>query len=164
MSEPSVFISYSHKDEEWKDRLITHLGVLEKQGYLKTWDDRQIEGGDDWRSEIENAMDSAHVIVPMITADFLTSDFILNEEVTKMLERKRKARVRIMPLIVKPCAWDTVKWLKQLQARPKDGRPLMKGDECQIEEDLTAFAKEIFDLLGRVPKEPSTTHDEPFLI
>ena len=47
MSGPSVFISYSHKDEEWKDRLVTHLGVLEQAGILDVWEDRRIEAGDD---------------------------------------------------------------------------------------------------------------------
>ncbi len=67
MSKPSVFISYSHKDEDWKDRLVTQLGVLEKQGHLEIWDDRRIEGGDDWFPEIETAIDSAHVAVLMIS-------------------------------------------------------------------------------------------------
>ena len=45
MPGPSVFISYSHKDETWKDRLVTHLGVLQREGLLDTWDDRQIGAG-----------------------------------------------------------------------------------------------------------------------
>ncbi|MGB7875532.1 MAG: hypothetical protein WBL25_14200 [Anaerolineales bacterium] len=48
MSGPSVFISYSHKDEKWKDCLVTHLGVLEQEGILDIWEDRRIEAGDDW--------------------------------------------------------------------------------------------------------------------
>ncbi len=52
MTKPSVFISYSHKDEEWKDKLVDHLGVLQEEGLLKIWEDRQIEGGDDWFPEI----------------------------------------------------------------------------------------------------------------
>lgn len=53
MSEASVFISYNHEDEEWKDRLVSHLGVLERQGLLKTWHDRQIGAGEDWLGKIE---------------------------------------------------------------------------------------------------------------
>ncbi len=47
-----VFISYSHKDEQWKDLLQSHLSVLEKQGKLEIWEDRQIETGEDWLHEI----------------------------------------------------------------------------------------------------------------
>ncbi len=54
MTKPTVFISYSHKDEAWKDRLVAHLGVLAQEGLLDTWDDRCIGGGEDWyRGEME---------------------------------------------------------------------------------------------------------------
>jgi hypothetical protein len=52
MPVPSVFISYSHKDEAWKDRLVTHLGVLQREGLLDTWDDRRIGAGDDREAEL----------------------------------------------------------------------------------------------------------------
>ncbi|MGB2804671.1 MAG: toll/interleukin-1 receptor domain-containing protein, partial [Candidatus Zixiibacteriota bacterium] len=160
-----VFISYSHKDEEWKDKLVTHLDVLQKQGLLEIWEDRQIAGGDEWYPEIEKAIKSAHVAILMISANFLTSEFILGKEVPELLKRRQKDNLRIMPLIVKPCAWNTRPWLKRLQARPKDGKPLSGGNDFQIDSHLAAFAKEIFDLLRRVPKEPPTTPDhEPFLI
>ena len=52
MHVPSVFISYSHKDEAWKDRLVTHLGVLQRAGLLDTWDDHQIGAWANWHEEI----------------------------------------------------------------------------------------------------------------
>ena len=52
MPVPSVFISYSHKDEAWKDRLVTHLGVLQRAGLLDTWDDHQIGTWANWHEEI----------------------------------------------------------------------------------------------------------------
>lgn len=164
MSKPSVFISYSHKDEEWKDKLVTHLSVLQEQGLLHIWEDRRIAVGDDWLPEIQKAIQSAHVAILMISANFLTSKFILGKEVPELLKRREKHNLRIMPLIVKPCAWNTVDWLKRIQARPKDGKPLTGGNDFQIDSDLTAFAKEIFDLLKRVPEQPPITDDEPTLL
>jgi len=149
-----VFISYSHKDEDWKNRLLTHLGVLEKQGLLEIWDDRRIQGGDDWFPEIENAIKSAHIAVPLITANFLTSSFILGEEVPRLLERRNNKGLRIMPLIIRPCAWKKVKWLSPIQARPKDGRALSGGTDFQIDTDLAAFAEEICDILNSIPTRP----------
>ncbi|MCZ7361108.1 MAG: toll/interleukin-1 receptor domain-containing protein, partial [Candidatus Methanoperedens sp.] len=81
MTQPSVFISYSHKDEIWKDRLVTHLGVLEQEGLLDLWDDRRIGAGEDWEREIQKAMAKASVAVLLISADYLNSKFILGEEV-----------------------------------------------------------------------------------
>jgi len=149
MSRPTVFVSYSHKDEEWKDRLVTHLGVLQSQGLLDLWDDRRISAGEDWHQEIQEAMAAASVAILLVSANFLTSQFILGEEVPRLLECRDKEGLRIFPVIVKPCAWQTIGWLSRMQARPKDGRPLSAGDEHQIDADLAAIATEVHDLLKR---------------
>lgn len=105
---PTIFISYSHQDEDWKNRLTTHLAVLEKQGILDFWDDRQISGGDDWLPEIEQALENAAVAILLISANFLASDFIMGKEVPELLRKRQEKGVRIMPLIVKPCTWQQV--------------------------------------------------------
>ena len=149
MTAPSVFISYSHKDEEWKDRLVTHLGVLEKEGLLDLWDDRKIELGDDWRPDIEDAIGRAAIAILMVSANFLTSKFILDEEIPKFLARREKEGLRVIPIIVKPCAWTEVKWLSKIQARPKDGKPLSTQRAPQADADLAAFALEIAKIVKR---------------
>ena len=148
VSSPTVFISYSHKDEEWKDRVCSQLGVLAQQGLVATWDDRRIAVGDDWQPKIEKAMASAKAAVLLISANFLTSNFILKSEVPTLLEKRDKEGVRVIPVIVKPCAWQTVPWLARLQCRPRGGRPLSAGDENQIEQDLADLALEINSLLN----------------
>jgi len=145
---PTVFISYSHKDEAWKDRLVIQLGVLQRQGLLDLWDDRRIAAGEDWHGEIRAAMGQATVAVLLISADFLTSQFILGEEVPNLLQRCDTEGLHIYPIIVRPCAWKAVKWLSRIQVRPKDGRPLAAGNEYQIEADLAAVAEEIAALMG----------------
>jgi tetratricopeptide (TPR) repeat protein len=170
MSSPTVFISYSHRDEAWKGRLVTQLGVLEMEDILEVWDDRRIEAGLDWQPEIEQVIERASVAILLVSADFLTSKFILGEEVPRLLERRQKEGLRVIPLIVRPCAWTAVKWLSPIQARPKDGRPLSGGRKHQIEKDLAALAQEVADILGggKVPprarkislaKLPSTSPD-----
>jgi tetratricopeptide (TPR) repeat protein len=149
MNKPTVFISYSHKDEEWKDRLVTHLGVLEHQGILDLWDDRRIGAGEDWYQDIQAAMDRVSVAVLLVTAHFLTSPFILDEEVPRLLEHRATEGVRLFPVIVRPCAWQQVKWLARMQVRPKDGRPLSGGSEYQIDADLAAIAEEVASLIRR---------------
>ena len=157
MTTPSVFISYSHKDEEWKDRLVTHLGVLEREGLLDLWDDRKIESGDDWRPEIEKAINKASIAILMISANFLTSKFILDEEVPKFLARREKKGMRVFPLIIKPCAWTEVKWLSKIQARPKDGKPLSTRRAPHADTELSTFAKEIAGILKRMEPPAKTS-------
>ncbi|TEU11304.1 MAG: toll/interleukin-1 receptor domain-containing protein [Anaerolineales bacterium] len=147
MTKPTVFISYSHKDEHWKDRLRPHLGVLEQQDRITIWDDRRFDAGAEWYNEIQQAMERAAVAVCLISADYLASDFCVKEEVPYLPERRDKEGLHIFPVIVKPCVWQTVGWLSRMQARPKDGRPLSAGDEHQIDADLAAIATEVHDLL-----------------
>ncbi|HSS49119.1 MAG TPA: TIR domain-containing protein [Thermoanaerobaculia bacterium] len=150
----TVFISYSHLDEPWKDRVVKHLKVLEPGGVLEVWDDRRISGGDDWLAKIQEAMDRASVAVLLISADFLGSTFILETEVPYLLQRQKTGGIRIIPIIVRPCSWARVAWLSPIQCRPKDGQPLSGGTEYQVEEALTALALEIQDHLGTAPKLP----------
>jgi hypothetical protein len=154
MTKPTVFISYSHKDEVWKDRLVTHLGVLQQEGLLDLWDDRRIGAGEDWYQKIEEAITRASVAVPLVSADFLTSKFILSTEIPDLLERRDKEGLRIYPVIIRPCAWKRVKWLARMDLRPKDGKPISSGDEHQIETDLAAIADEIADIIGPTVEMP----------
>ena len=160
MSRPSVFISYCHADETWKDRLVRHLKVLDLEDQLTIWDDRRIAAGDEWRPQIEAALDNADLAVLLITADFLISDFIRRTEVPTLLRRRTSEGVRVIPLLVKPCPWQAVDWLAALQCRPTDARFLSAGDENQIETDLAALALEIRNLLPKpdaAKPTPATT-------
>ncbi|MEM9629062.1 MAG: TIR domain-containing protein [Pseudomonadota bacterium] len=144
---PSVFISYSHKDEVWKDRLQTQLDVLGMEGVLNVWEDRRIAAGDDWRDEIEQAIERADVAVLLISADFLTSDFIRDEEVGPFLERRHRDGMRVIPILIRPCPWRKVDWLAKIQMRPADGRVVAAGNDYQIDHDFASIAEEISDLL-----------------
>jgi len=158
MTKPTVFISYSHKDEAWKDRLVTHLGVLQRESLLDLWDDRRIGAGEDWYQKIEEAIARASVAVLLVSADFLTSKFILSKEIPHLLERQDKEGLRIFPVIIKPCAWKHVKWLARMNLRPKDGKPISSGDEHQIDTDLAAIADEVAAIIeSKNPKTPRET-------
>jgi len=123
MDGPTVFISYSHQDEAWKDRLVRQLRVLELEGAYTLWDDRKIAAGADWRSEIATSLEGARAAVLLISADFLISDFIRGTEVPRLLQLRSTNGLRVIPLIVHPCAWEGVEWLASIQCRPRDGRP-----------------------------------------
>lgn len=147
MSGPTVFISYSHKDESWKDRLVRQLLVLQMEGVLEVWNDGRIAAGNGWRSEIQAAMERAKIALLLVSADFLTSRFIRGTEIPELLKRRAADGLRIIPVIVRPCPWQRVGWLADLQYRPRDGRPLAEGRRVQIDKDLSDLAEEIADLL-----------------
>lgn len=90
MPPPTVFISYSHKDESWKNKLTPHLDALERAGVPMTvWHDRKIDGGEKWYPEIQEAMAHAAVGVLLISPDFLASGFITKEEVPYLISTLR---------------------------------------------------------------------------
>jgi formylglycine-generating enzyme required for sulfatase activity len=153
-----IFISYSHKDEVWKDRLVSHLGVLQQEVFLDVWDDRRIGAGEDWYQKIKEAIIRARVAVLLVSADFLTSKFIRSKEIPSLLERMDREELRIYPVIIKPCAWKHVKWLARMNLRPKDGKPIFSGDVHQIDADLAAIADEVAAIIeSKTPKTPLET-------
>ena len=149
-----IFISYSHRDEEWKERVDRHLGVLKEQG-IEVWEDRQIAAGDEWEREITRALEWCDIALLLISAHSLTSDYILRSEVTPLLQRRQQAGVRVIPLILSPCAWDLLPWLSPIQARPTDGKPLSGMSDHDVEQALCDLAREIHDLTQK--QRPTTS-------
>ncbi|MCH8252452.1 MAG: tetratricopeptide repeat protein, partial [Planctomycetes bacterium] len=151
---PKVFISYSHKDKKWMDRLVTHLGVLGSQGLIDVWDDRQIGAGQDWEEKIESAMGTCAVAVLLVSADFLTSKFVLRKEIPILLERAEEEGVRMFPVILRACTWQRVSWLARMQCRPEDGEPILAPgvDDPTIDAAFAEIADEIADIVA--PETP----------
>lgn len=118
---PLVFVSYSHKDVEWKNLLESHLRVLEQYFHMETWDDTQVPIGKDFKDEIIKAVESADAAILLISADFLSSGFIKHEEIPRIFEDKARD---VVPIIIRPCAWNLVKWLNQIQVHLADGKAL----------------------------------------
>lgn len=161
MSAPKVFISYSHKDEDWKDRLCLQLDVLGMEGLLSIWDDRQIIEGDDWYPEIEAALNSCDIAVMLISAHFLTSGFIRGKEVPALLQRREQEGIRVIPVIIKPCPWQKVSWLSAIQGGVKDNVVLSGLSEHEQEDKLSHLASRVDDLVAEAksaqPKPANST-------
>lgn len=143
-----VFISYSHKDEAWKERLQTQLAVLEMEGLLSVWEDRQIALGDSWYPEIETALNTADVAILLVSADFLTSRFIRGEEIPRLLERREQEGIRVIPLILKPCPWKKVGWLSAMQGASRDNVELSGLTEHEQDSILSKLAEKVHDLVS----------------
>jgi predicted nucleotide-binding protein len=99
----SVFISYSHSDRLFLDRLLLHLKPLEREGLIEVWVDTRLRAGDKWRQEIEEALNHATVALLLVSADFLASDFITNNELPPILRKAEEKGTKVIPLILKPC-------------------------------------------------------------
>ena len=146
---PTLFISYSHDDEVWMERLRKQLAFLPIR--QASWHDRNIKGGDDWKSQILKSMDQASLAILLVTPDFLGSEFIREVEVPRLLERHQAGELRLYPIIVSHCDWKYLDWLKRLNCRPKDGKPLdtyFQESVTRGNEQLAIIADEIAGLLS----------------
>lgn len=150
MSRTKVFISYSHKDEDWKHRLSAHLRVLEEQGLLKLWCDRDIGVGNAWEEDINTNLAAARITVLVLSANYLSSPFVMRAEVPRLLLQHEAGGMRMVPVLMKATVWEAVPWLKRLQMLPRDDRlrPIMGLPEGEVEGALADVGREIFHILG----------------
>ncbi len=143
----TVFVSYSHRDQHLLDRLEVHLRPLENEGRIELWADTRLKSGDDWHSEIRAAINRARVAVILVSADFLASDFIAENELPPLLLQARHAGARIVPVIVGPCGYTRNRILSSFQAFNDPDRPLSDQTRADRERVWDAVAAEVFRLV-----------------
>jgi len=143
----SIFISYSHQDSKHLDRLKVHLKPLEKKGLIELWDDTKIKTGDLWREQISTAIAKSTIAILIISADFLASDFIIDNELPPLLEKARLEGTEILPVILKASRIEREKSLSQFQAlnSPKD--PVLNMSENDQEMLWNKLSERIEELL-----------------
>ena len=142
-----IFVSYSHKDEKFKDELVTMLAGLQRRGIVDTWQDRRISPGDEWNKSIQDAMNECDLSLLLVSPDYIASRFIQEEEQPKLLERSKEMQTRVIPIIIRPCKWQSEPVLKDLQALPKDGKAVIKfskasGARDEVWKDIASAIEE----------------------
>jgi len=142
-----VFISYSHRDKKWLDRLMVHLKPLERAGLVAIWADTRIGPGRRWRVEIKQAIESANVAILLVSADFLASDFIMNNELPPLLQAADNRGVTISPLLLSPCLFEETETLAQFQAVNKLTHPLIQMAEGEQEALFHNLSKQILEVI-----------------
>lgn len=114
-----VFCSYSHKDEDALEQLRRHLAGLRRAGLITDWYDRQIPIGGDWDATIKANLEAADLILLLISADFIHSDYCMNLETARALERNVEATVTVIPIFWRECLIQGLAF-ESLQGTPKD--------------------------------------------
>ena len=118
-----VFISYSHQDEPYRKDLEKHVAVLQRNGYIDTWTDREIEPGEKWNTSIHEELISAKIILLLVSSDFLASDFCYDIEMKTAVQRHQANEAIVIPIILRFCDWKDTPFSK-IQALPSDGKPI----------------------------------------
>lgn len=142
LGQRKVFISYSHKDFKWLDRLRVHLKPVEREGIIDLWDDTKIAAGAQWKEAILEALETARVAIILVSADFLASDFISEYELPMLLSRAASGGTTILPVIVSPCLFNDT-GLSVFQAINPPHRPLTAMASFEREQTLVNVVEAI---------------------
>lgn len=122
-----VFLCYAHEDEPLRKELTIHLGVLRRQGFLNVWHDREISAGTERAREIDKHLNTAHIILLLISQYFMDSDYCYLVEMAQAIERHERGEARVIPIILRPVFFKRAPFAK-LQHLPTSGKPVAGAD------------------------------------
>jgi TIR domain len=157
-----VFYSYSHADARMLERLRKHLAILRRHGLISEWHDRDIEAGAEWRDEIARELDEADLILLLVSADFLASDFCYEEEMVRAIARADRAEATVIGVMLRPVdGWNLTPFAR-FQIVPRNARPITQwasADEAYS--DVAASIRSVIEqrLRGR-SEEPPVLHPD----
>lgn len=149
---PVIFISYSHKDRDELEYVRSHLSPLLGLGVVTIWDDNELQIGDDWKGDINSAIDACKVFILLVSRHSLGSKFIRETEVPRILPRWQAKQARFCPLVVTPCHMGGFWWLDAANRRPKDGKALS-------ELPMPERDREMAGVVGQVAKQVASPNN-----
>jgi hypothetical protein len=135
-----IFYCYAHEDRDLRDRIDKHLGVLKRRGQVVVWYDREIQAGMEWEREIERHLNTAHIILLLVSADFVNSDYYYGKEMQRALEMHERGKVHVLPILLRPVDWQGAPFAK-LQLLPTGAKPITRWTDP--EEALEDVARQI---------------------
>ena len=118
-----AFISYSHKDEKYLERLHVHLAQLKRENLISTWTDNDILAGGALNSEISNSLTTSEIFIALLSPDYISSDYCYHKEFEKAIEMQKADDILIIPIVLEDCDWKNTPF-QNFKALPKDGKPI----------------------------------------
>ena len=120
-----VFISYAHEDQAFRKELDKHLSNLKRQQLISAWYDGDIMPGTEWQPQIMHHLQTDQIILLLISADFMASDFCYSIEMTQAMARHQADQARVIPIILRPTDWKGAPF-SGLKVLPTDGKPVTR--------------------------------------
>lgn len=147
----NVFIAYSRENSDLRLRLDKHLSGLKRRKYINTWFDGLIEPGSEWEKEIDSELSRADIILLLISADFIASDYCFDVEMKKAISRHEKGDAVIIPIILHPCDWSELPFSK-IQGLPQNGKAVSSDYWTSSEVAFSEIAKSIKSIVDNLRK------------
>ena len=144
-----IFFCYAHEDEDLMNDVRRQLVIFERKGLIIKWHDRMIPPGEEWENHIDSRLRQAQIILLFVSPSFIESKYCYDIEVKEALKRHESNEANVIPIILRPCAWEEAPFGK-LQALPQDGRPVsLWEDRDHVCLDI---AKSIMEVARRAAK------------
>lgn len=137
-----IFFCYAREDEELRKGLEKQLRALKRQGIIDVWHDREIGAGTEWEREIDKHLNSAQIILLLVSPDFMDSDYCYSKEMTQAMERHERGEARVIPVILRPVYWQGSPFGK-LQALPMDAKAINSRQWHNLDEAFFEVAEGI---------------------
>lgn len=158
-----IFFSYAHEDEALMHSVRRQLVIYERLGQIVKWHDRQIPPGEEWASTIDERLHRCHIVLLFVSPAFIESRYCSDIEVGVALARHERREARVIPVILRPCAWEIAPFGK-LQALPRDGKPVSQWPDqdqvcLDIAKALMTVVEEIQRASGGAPPPPISDRD-----
>lgn len=149
-----IFISYSQKDDKLRAKLETHLSNLRRQGLIRPWSDRAIEAGREWAEDKKAYLESAKVILLLISPDFMASDDCYDIELQRAIERHHAGTAKVIPILLRPVDWQGAKF-SELQVLPTSGVAitLSPNEDAAFEEVARGIRRAIATLTTKSKRQ-----------
>lgn len=157
MSQPiKVFVSYSHKDESFKEELDIRLTLIHRKIPLEIWTDKKIKPGQLWDDKIKNALDNADVVLLLVSDYFLASNYITNIEIKKALEGFDAGKTTVIPIVLRPVDFGDYPEINKFQALPSKADPISTWDN--MDKAWLSVSKGLKDTFESIkPKTPDNS-------
>src|SRR5947209_1275861 len=152
-----VFVCYAHEDETLRQGLEKQLRVLKRQGFIDIWHDRQILAGMEWEREIDKHLNTAQIILLLVSPDFIVSDYCYSIELQRAIERHERGEARVIPIILRPVYWQGTPF-KKLRALPTDGRPITSSSWHSLDEAFFNVAEGIREVIEKLLQDSDPEH------
>jgi hypothetical protein len=120
-----VFVSYSHRDKSLRKKLGSHLAILEKQNLVSLWHDQIIGPGEEWKGKIDDHLNSARIILLLISSEFIASKYCWDIEMNRAMQRHESGECLVIPIILRPADWSGTPFEK-LHVLPEDAKPVVE--------------------------------------
>jgi hypothetical protein len=160
-----VFCCYAREDQEMLAHLKKHLMPLQRQGQITVWSDTNLNAGVEWEKELHQHLESADIILLLISPDFMASDYCYSTEMGRAIERHDQGNARVIPILLRPTFWSNAPFAT-LQMLPEDARPVKDRSWFDSDEAFNTITERIHQLVSELQSRCVLTQQlgEPFIV